>query len=56
MKKFFILIACMSLLAVSCDALLDNTEGDLGKMSAEDMVSSEAGILSLLANLYSHLL
>ena len=53
MKKFFILIACMSLLAVSCDALLDNTEGDLGKMSAEDMVSSEAGIQSLLAHLYS---
>lgn len=54
-KVFYILIACMSLLAVSCDALLDKTEGDLGKMSAEDMVSSEAGILSLLANLYSYI-
>lgn len=57
MKKIFkyAIIALMSVSAVSCDAIFDNMEGDLSKMSAEDMVSSEAGMLRILANLYGNM-
>ena len=57
MKKIYIiLLAALGAFCVaSCDKLLDNTEGDLSKMTAQDMVSSEAGIQGLLANLYTYL-
>ena len=56
-KLLYILsaIVCLSLTFTSCDALFDNLEGDLSKMSGEDMASSEAGIQRLLAQVYSYL-
>ncbi|MBR4808952.1 MAG: RagB/SusD family nutrient uptake outer membrane protein [Bacteroidales bacterium] len=55
MKKIFTLIALSVLCAatVSCDKFFDDMEGDLSKVAAENMVGTEAGLLSLLANLYS---
>ena len=57
MKKIFryILIAGLSLGLVSCDKFFDSMEGDLSKVAAEDLLSSDNGILALLANLYSNL-
>ena len=57
MKKIFayILIAGLSLGFVSCDKFFDDMEGDLSKVAAEDLLSSENGLLALLANLYSSL-
>ena len=58
MKKIsFILSAllCLSLTFTSCEALFDNLEGDLTKMTGEDMASSEAGIQMLLAEVYSYI-
>lgn len=57
MKKIFqyILIAGLSFGLVSCDKFFDNMEGDLSKVAAEDLQSSENGMLALLANLYSSL-
>ena len=55
MKKIFKLLAVAILCAgfASCDNFFDDMEGDLSKVAAEDMVASESGLLSLLANLYS---
>ncbi len=57
MKNIFkyILIAGLSLGLVSCDKFFDDMEGDLSKVAAEDLQSSENGMLALLANLYSNL-
>ena len=57
MKKIFayILIAGLSFGLVSCDKFFDDMEGDLSKVAAEDLQSSENGMLALLANLYSKL-
>lgn len=57
MKKIFkyILIAGLSFGLVSCDKFFDSMEGDLSKVAAEDLQSSENGMLALLANLYSNL-
>ena len=57
MKKIFafILIAGLSLGITSCDKFFDSMEGDLSKVAAEDLQSSENGMLALLANLYSNL-
>ena len=57
MKKIFafILIAGLSLGITSCDKFFDNMEGDLSKVAAEDLLNTENGLLSLLANLYSNL-
>jgi len=58
MKKIFYVIlafVCLSVSLTSCDALFDNLEGDLTKMTGEDMASSEAGIQMLLAQVYSNL-
>ena len=58
MKKIFIniiAIISLSLAVTSCDKTFDNLEGDLTKMTGEDMVSSEAGIMRLLAQVYSYL-
>jgi starch-binding outer membrane protein, SusD/RagB family len=58
MKKILIniiAILCLSLGTTSCDKIFDNLEGDLTKMTGEDMVSSEAGIMKLLAQVYSYI-
>ena len=57
MKKIFryILLAGLSLGLMSCDKFFDNAEGDLNKVAAEDLLASNSGLLSLLANLYSAL-
>ena len=57
MKKIFafILIAGLSLGISSCDKFFDSMEGDLSKVAAEDLLNTENGLLSLLANLYSAL-
>ena len=55
MKKIFryILLAGLSFGLISCDKFFDNMEGDLSKVSAEDLMASNSGFLALLANLYS---
>ena len=55
MKKIFKYIALTLLLTgfVSCDKFFDDMEGDLTKVTGESLVGSQAGLLSLLANLYS---
>ncbi len=57
MKKIFRLILGLGLAfgLSSCDAMFDNMEGDLSKMTGDDMLSSEAGVQRVLANLYSNL-
>ena len=57
MKKIFryILIAGLTLGLSSCDKFFDSMEGDLSKVAAEDLLTSENGLLALLANLYSNL-
>ena len=57
MKKIFkyLFVAFASVSLLSCDGMFDKIEGDLRKMSAEDMLGSEAGIKSILANLYGDL-
>jgi len=57
MKKIFkyILFAGLSLGMMSCDKFFDSMEGDLSKVAAEDLLSSENGLLALLADLYSAL-
>ena len=54
MKKIFsyILGASLVLGLVSCDKLFDNLEGDLSKMSAADLTSTEAGLDRLMSTLY----
>ena len=39
----------------SCESLFDGLEGDLTKMTGDDMASSEAGIEMLLAEVYSYI-
>ncbi len=58
MKKILINITtvlALSLGITSCDSIFDNLEGDLTKITGEKMVSSEAGIQRLLAQVYSYL-
>ena len=57
MKKVFIYImtAVLSFGMTSCDKIFDNLEGDLSKMTAENLLSSEAGLKGLLANLYNNI-
>ena len=57
MKKIFLYIitAVTALGLASCDKIFDSLEGDLSKMSAEDLTSSESGLDRLMANLYAYL-
>ena len=58
MKKLLYILSalvCLSLTFTSCDALFDNLEGDLTKLSGDDLASSEAGISRLLAQVYSYI-
>ena len=54
MKKFFtyILAASIVLGLASCDKIFDSLEGDLSKMSAEDMTATQAGLDRLMSTLY----
>ena len=55
MKKIlrytFAIVLCLGI--CSCDKLFDSLEGDLTKMSEEDMTSSQAGMERLLSHIYS---
>jgi len=55
MKKVFIYLAAAALTfnLSSCEAIFDNLEGDLTKMSSADLTGSEAGLDRLMANLYA---
>lgn len=48
-------IFCLSLVLSSCEKVFDDLEGDLTKLTGENMVSTEAGIQRLLAQVYSYL-
>ena len=55
MKKYFkyIFAIVLGLSFCSCDKLFDSVEGDLSKMSGEDMVSSQAGLERILSDVYN---
>ena len=55
MKKIFVYILSVvaALALVSCDKIFDSLEGDLTKMSGEDLSGTTAGLDRLLANLYA---
>ena len=55
MKKVFkyIFAIVLGLSLCSCDKLFDSVEGDLSKMSGEDMVSSQAGLERILSDVYN---
>jgi len=55
MKKIITYLATIALVFSfsACDGIFDSLEGDLTKMSSEDLTSSEAGLDRLMANLYS---
>ena len=57
MKKIFtyFITAVAALSLVSCDKIFNDLEGDLSKMSAEDLTSSEDGFERLLANMYAYI-
>ena len=58
MKKILYIlsaIACLTLSVSSCESLFDNLEGDLTKMTGEDMACTEAGIQMILAQVYSYI-
>ena len=57
MKKILsiITIAALSFSIVSCDALFDNLEGDLTKVSGDNLAESEAGLSRMMAALYAAL-
>lgn len=57
MKKIFYFIAACAVMfaTVSCDAIFDNLEGDLTKMTGEDLMKSENGVQGRLATLYSYI-
>jgi len=52
-KILYISVLCVALVFGSCESIFDNLEGDLTKMSAADMLESEAGLQRLLAQLYN---
>ena len=55
MKKIFkyTFAIVLGLSLCSCDKLFDSLEGDLTKMSEEDMTSSQAGMEKLLSDVYN---
>ena len=57
MRKLFTIISALVIAFgfTSCDAIFDSLEGDLTKMSGEDLVSSEAGLDRLVATLYAQI-
>ncbi len=57
MKKIltFVFTAVAALALVSCDKIFNNLEGDLTKMSADDLTATEAGLDRLMSALYQSL-
>ena len=57
MKKIFsiLTLVCLTLGFGSCDRIFDSLEGDLNKLTGENLASSDAGIQMLLAQVYSYL-
>ena len=58
MKKIFSIFASLAIALVtltSCEDIFNNLEGDLTKISGEQMASSEAGLKMLLAQVYSYI-
>ncbi|MBR6457395.1 MAG: hypothetical protein IKS71_02245, partial [Bacteroidales bacterium] len=57
MKRIFKYIALVGLCLglVSCDKFFDDMEGDLSKVSGENMAATESGLLSMLASLYGYM-
>ena len=57
MKKIFTYITALFLAfgLVSCDKIFDSLEGDLSKMYEDDLTSSEAGLVRLLASAYGYI-
>lgn len=57
MKKIikYTLAIILGLSLCACDKLFDSLEGDLTKMSEEDMTSTQAGMETLLADVYSYI-
>ena len=55
MKKIFkyTFAIVLSLCLASCDKLFDSLEGDLTRMSEDDMVSTQAGLERLLSDVYN---
>ena len=55
MRKIFTILTAVVLTfgITSCDSMFDKLEGDLTKMSGEDLTKSEAGLDRLVANLYA---
>ena len=55
MKKIFkyTVVFVLALGLTSCDKLFDSLEGDLTRMSEEDMVSTQAGLERLLSDVYN---
>ena len=58
MKKIFkyTFVFVLALGLTSCDKLFNSLEGDLTRMSEEDMVSTQAGLERLLSDVYNSLL
>ncbi|MBO6063302.1 MAG: RagB/SusD family nutrient uptake outer membrane protein [Bacteroidales bacterium] len=54
MKKIFkyTFVIVLSLGLCSCDKLFDSVEGDLTRMSEDDMISTQAGLERLLSDVY----
>lgn len=57
MKKIFTYFTAivLSFGLVSCDKIFDSLEGDLSKMYEDDLTSSEAGLVRLLASAYGYI-
>ena len=57
MKKVFTYITALflALSFASCDKIFDSLEGDLNKMSEDDLTSSEAGLMRLLSVAYQNI-
>jgi hypothetical protein len=55
MKKIikYTLVVLLGLGLCSCEALFDNLEGDLTKMTENDLISTNQGLERLLSNVYS---
>ena len=53
MKKIFKYTFVFVLALTSCDKLFDSLEGDLTKMSEDDMMSTQAGLERLLSDVYN---
>ena len=55
MKKIltFITTIALSFSFVACEALFDNLEGDMSKLSGDYLASSEAGLSRMMATLYA---